>query len=123
MPYVADIADMVGKVFTKIYNSDDTQLIFENDTERYIFEHVQECCESVLIDDIVGDLQDLVGVPLLIAESVDGQSPAEFDGYSHDCYEWTFYKYATIKGYVDIRWFGESNGYYSTYVSLHHELK
>ena len=114
----ANIADMVGKIFTSVTEDGDT-LTFANDTERYVFYHSQDCCEHVRIEDIVGDLSDLVGEPLLIADEVDGESPADFEAY--DSYTWTFYKFATRKGYVDVRWLGESNGYYSESVNLGYE--
>ena len=116
-----DISDMVGRVFTSVTQDGET-MVFENATERFRFFHYQDCCESVVIDDIVGDLSDLVGEPLLMAEEVSGEAPVEFDEMRHECVEWTFYKFATRRGYVDVRWMGESNGYYSTSVSFDHEL-
>ena len=117
------IADMVGKVFTSVKNVDDTELVFENDTERYVFFHSQDCCEHVRIEDIVGDLSDLEGQPLLKAEETqnlfDVLKSAE-KNFSESG-TWTFYKFATRKGYVDVRWLGESNGYYSESVDLGYE--
>ena len=117
----AKIEDMVGKVFTSIRN-EDTELVFENATERFVFFHAQDCCEHVSIEDVCGDLEDLVGEPLLLAEEVSGETPVEFNEADHESVTWTFYKFATRKGYVDVRWLGESNGYYSEGVSLGREL-
>jgi hypothetical protein len=116
-----NIGDMVGRVFTSV-TQDGEEMVFANETETFRFFHYQDCCETVLIEDIVGDLSDLVGEPLLMAEEVSGEAPVGFDDEYHDCVQWTFYKFATRKGYVDVRWLGESNGYYSTDVSMKHRL-
>ena len=113
----AKIEDMVGKVFTSIRN-EDTELVFENATERFVFFHSQDCCEHVSIEDVCGDLEDLVGEPLLLAEEVSGETPVDFNEADHESVTWTFYKFATRKGYVDVRWLGESSGYYSEGVDL-----
>jgi hypothetical protein len=112
-----NIENMIGKVFTSVTQDGET-MTFANDKERFTFLHYQDCCESVSIEDIVGDLSDLEGEPLLMAEEVSGEAPAGWEDEYHDSYTWTFYKFATRKGYVDVRWLGESNGYYSESVSL-----
>jgi hypothetical protein len=92
------------------------ELLFETiDGKTYKLYHEQDCCENITIESIVGDLSDLEGEPILMAEEVAGET-----GYDEhdDHYTWTFYKLATRKGYVDIRWYGSSNGYYSESVSF-----
>lgn len=116
------IDDMRGQTFTKVYVTDDkSEMIFENDEFVFTFYHEDDCCECVQVEDVVGDLNDLVGKPLDVIEVVryDDVTP---DGLGledpEDSYVWTFYKFATIKGYVDVRWLGESNGYYSEEVDF-----
>lgn len=124
MARYAEIQDMVGKTFTRVTGGvGDGEIVFENDTERYVFTHDQDCCENVDINDVVGDLSDLVGEPLLMAEEVSGEIPADFNEAEYESVTWTFYKFATRKGYVDVRWLGESNGYYSEGVDLHYVQK
>lgn len=110
-------SQMLGKVFHTVRSNGD-ELVFIGDEGSYHFMHHQDCCESVYIDDITGDLNDLVGSPLLIAEEVNGKIPDVFDESLYEATQWTFYKFATINGYVDVRWFGTSNGYYSTAVDF-----
>jgi hypothetical protein len=92
------------------------ELLFETiDGKTYKLYHEQDCCECVMIESIVGDLSDLEGEPILMAEEVAGETGGDnCEGH----YTWTFYKLATRKGYVDIRWYGSSNGYYSESVSF-----
>jgi hypothetical protein len=116
-----NINDMVGKVFTSV-TQDGYEMVFENATERFRFWHCQDCCESVYIESVVGDLSDLEGEPLLIAEELSGEIPEPKEDEYIESRTWTFYKFATRKGYVDVRWLGESNGYYSESVDLDYEL-
>ena len=113
------MAQMLGKTFVQVTGSvGDGEMLFETASgERFMFAHLQDCCERVDINDIVGDLQDLCGEPMLVAEEVRGATP-EPDEEHDESYTYTFYKFATRKGYVDVRWLGESNGYYSESVDL-----
>jgi hypothetical protein len=78
--------------------------------------HERDCCEQVFLDDVIGDIDDLLNNPILIAEvSTNRDNPK--NEYDESC-TWTFYKIATINGYVDLRWYGTSNGYYSEEVDF-----
>jgi len=122
----AKIADMVGKTYSKVWASKDkSELYFElPDGSKYVFYHNQDCCEHVQIEDICGDLADLVGVPLVMAtEETSDTDPEDYKGASdyRESFTWTFYKFGTVKGYVTVRWLGESNGYYGEGVDLNYE--
>jgi hypothetical protein len=69
-----NIENMIGKVFTSV-TQDGTEMVFANATEKFRFYHYQDCCESVYIESIVGELSDLEGETLLIAEEVSGEIP------------------------------------------------
>ncbi len=87
-----------------------------SDGTAWQFTHGQECCEDVHLDDVVGDLQDIIGSPLLMAEEATRDGSDEADAWGSRT--WTFYKFATARGYVTMTWRGESNGYYSERVDF-----
>lgn len=105
-----------GKTILEIKHSE-YELLFVTADKTYIMHHPQDCCEDVYIESIVGDLDDLIGTPIVMAEEVTNSDEPPITE-SEESYTWTFYKLATIKGYVDIRWYGSSNGYYSESVSF-----
>ena len=96
---------------------DESKFVITTKEGDFKFYHAQDCCETVQIEDVVGEISDLIGNPLLLAEEVSSENEPAPSKYT-ESFTWTFYKFATIKGYVDIRWLGESNGYYSESVDL-----
>ena len=91
------------------YLGNDALYFEQEDGVQFVLTHIQDCCEDVEIESIDGELDDLIGAPLLMAEEtvkVGGEPTLESS-------TWTFYKFATVKGYVTVRFLGWSNGYYS----------
>ena len=118
-----NISIMAGMTLIDITGTiGDDNIGFIADTGRsFSLYHDQDCCEGVFIEEIIGDLDDLLGSPLLIAEERSSIHEEDFyyDGNSsYESVTWTFYELATIKGSVTIRWIGYSNGYYSEIVSF-----
>lgn len=129
---VVDFSVLKGKTLKSVVNTGDTILFTTTEDETYRQVYYEDCCASCDVEEIHGDLEDLVGTPILMAEEVSNREPsfelqaerakakakaeAENRYYYYDNSEsetWTFYKAATIKGSVTIRWYGSSNGYYS----------
>ena len=141
------IEALVGKVIIKIDSSWDELLFHCADDTHYRMYHAQDCCESVSVEDICGDLDDLLLSPVIKAEEVV-KSPqyltimerlqiaaknrdmtieqlvaarligAALEIEVGESETWTFYKIDTLKGGVTIRWYGTSNGYYSETVDF-----
>lgn len=94
-------------------NEQQTEIVFElEDGRKFKMYHQQECCEDVYVESVVGDIEDILGTEILGAEEAANRET------DNGFFTWTFYKLRTRKGYLDIRWCGSSNGYYSEKVQF-----
>ena len=65
--------DIVGQICIDVkrndkhLHEDEIHFTLENG-DRYALAHSQDCCESVVIESIEGDLKDLVGSPIVMAD-------------------------------------------------------
>lgn len=113
------ISTLIGKTLVRAEQIGEDVIVFVSDAgEAYRMWHSQDCCETVAVEDIAGDLTDLIGSPIVQAEEATNSENPKSETFGDHTYEdeshtWTFYKLATNKGSVTIRWYGSSNGYYS----------
>lgn len=116
---LSPIEELLGKTMRSVTRNGNDSVDFEAVTgERWKMYYSPDCCASCSIEDVIGDLEDLVGVPIAMAEeSTNSDNPRDAE-YADESFTWTFYRFATVKGYVTIRWYGSSNGYYSESASF-----
>ena len=117
-----NFSDLVGRTLVSVEETDYAVYFEADNGDRWKLYHEQDCCESVIVEDVIGDLDCLVGTPILHAEEkndCDYPEDSEINTFYYDeSHTWTFYDIRTIKGDVTIRWFGASNGYYSESVDF-----
>ena len=116
----AKFEDLLGKTIIEIDGAEegnDVIVFLCDDGTKYMMYHEQDCCESVTVNDICGDVTRLLNTPITKAECTTNSNDPAVDEWD-DSYTWTFYHLATVKGYVTIRWYGTSNGYYSESVDF-----
>jgi hypothetical protein len=81
--------------------------------KQFTMYHEQDCCESVYLADVCGDIDDLINATIVhFEERTEGQE-SDWDSTTY-----TFYDIQTTKGSVNLRWIGTSNGYYSESVDI-----
>ena len=106
--------ELLGKTINEIkgLKKDNDEVYFEcSDGTKYKMYHEQDCCEMVYIEDVCGDVEDVIGSTITMAEEVSNSDDVPLHEYD-ESYTWTYYKLATIKGYLTIKWYSVSNGYY-----------
>lgn len=92
--------------------SDEIIFTLSDGTEFKMY-HEKDCCESVSVEDVCGDIQDVIDAKIVHFEKRVVSGDTDYGSYTA-----TFYDIQTTKGCVNIRWNGESNGYYSESVSV-----
>lgn len=108
---------------TGLEHGSDEVVFVCTDGSKWRMTHFQHCCETVQVEDVVGDVADLQGATVIEARcetsetDPEDRTPEKDDDY-RESFTWTFYIIQTNKGAVTIRWLGESNGYYSEVVDF-----
>lgn len=101
-------------------HSDEVTIIF-TDGSCLKFYHRQDCCETVLLEDFDATPEDLVNAKIIsIEERISYSNENEIKPLNtwDKSYTWSFYVIKTSKFTMTMRWYGESNGWYSETVDI-----
>lgn len=74
-----ELSELKGKTIVSVEGNvgDLVLTLTDSDGVRYEFYHDQDCCETVEIEDISGDISDIIGSPILVAEeTISNENPA-----------------------------------------------
>lgn len=93
------------------------KVVVKLQSREIVFEHDQDCCETVYLADFESSLNlSLSGSPRILEVKVSTKEATESEVYQSGL--WTFIEIKTTQGDIWMRWMGESNGYYSEAVDI-----
>lgn len=110
-----NIDQIKGMTITAVvYKETNESLLIHLNTHVLEMIHHQDCCESVYLADVVGEFEDLIGYPLIeVSESTVDIGNDDISSTA------SYYNFKTLKASVQLRWLGESKGYYSETVDCY----
>jgi len=110
-------ASLLGRTLVEIrgaFEGSEEVVLMTADKKAYRLHGDSGYVLDTRLEDIAGNVADLVGTPLLMAQVVSSQAaPSDLKSYGEwESSTWTYYKLATVKGYVTLRWWANSDGNY-----------
>lgn len=110
-----NIEQIQGMTITAVvYKKTNESLLIHLNTHVLEMIHHQDRCESVYLADVVGEFEDLIGYPLIeVSESTVDTGNDDMSSTA------SYYNFKTVKASVQLRWVGESTGYYSETVDCY----
>lgn len=111
---VEEVRPLAWRHVTKVEGlrrGSDAVIFHFDDGSTISLHHVQDCCEHVRVEDF--ELQGKLKGPLLGFEETIKTTRSD-DGTG----TWTFYNIRVGTGCLNLRWIGESNGYYSESITV-----
>ncbi len=104
-----NFCELKGKTIASVQHNDDEVVFTTTEDERYHLWHSQDCCESVQLDRISGDLSGIIGKPIVFADEQPGHGePAGYESVT-----FSDFVVETETHSVTFHFIGSSNGYYN----------
>lgn len=114
------IEELIGKTIVAFRFAVAEVIIDTKDGTRFCLYHKQDCCESVVLQELVGDIKTLLNEVVLEATQTF-ETPE--DSEEHESVTLTDFTIRTAKGTVVLHWIGKSNGYHSETVEITKETR
>ena len=109
------LADTKGWVIESVSGlfKESERVTIKCDLGTIVLSHWHDCCEVVFVEDFDGDSKSLAGCKIMDFREDTSELEHAYGISGH-----TFYNLITDKHDAMIRWYGESNGFYSISVDV-----
>jgi hypothetical protein len=118
----ANFFELKGQIIEEItgLTEGNDEVVLTTNIGKYRLYHEQDCCEHVVINKVIGNVNDLVGEVIFAEEDAGANDPDWFNEkfYEDDSHTWTKYVLKNDNASLEFWFLGTSNGYYGEGVTF-----